>query len=72
MAMDLQKWNNVFTFIKLYLGADINQLELDEFKMKEIVEAITLPTFSNYINYVDYFELYSSSTCITEFPGPTY
>jgi len=49
----LINWNNTIDFIKMQLGADVNQLEIDEYKMQEIIQTITMPEFCQYFNYID-------------------
>ena len=49
-------WNNTIDFIKINLGASVNRLEIDEYKIKEIIETMTMPQFCIYFNYIDRIE----------------
>jgi len=49
----LINWNNTIDYIKMQLGADVNQLEVDEYKILDIIETVTMPEFCQYYNYID-------------------
>jgi len=51
--MSLINWNNTISFIKMQLGADVNQLEVDEYKIVDIIKTITMPEFCQYFNFID-------------------
>lgn len=61
-----QNWNNLIDFVKLYLGAEVELLEIDEYKIKQIIETVTLPYLEPYVHYIDYFELFSHATLIRD------
>ena len=46
-------WNNTIDYIKMQLGADVNQLEIDEYKLLDIIQTVTMPEFCQYYNYID-------------------
>ena len=47
-------WNNTVNYIKAQLGAQVNQLEIDEYDIVNIIETITMPEFCSYVNYEDF------------------
>jgi len=51
--MSLINWNNTISYIKMQLGASVNQLEVDEYKIVDIINTITMPEFCQYFKYVD-------------------
>jgi hypothetical protein len=57
MAVSLQSWNNVLSYIKSNLGVPINMLELSDDEIVEYLQNHTLYEFSQYVPKKKYYLL---------------
>ena len=61
-------WNNTIDFIKIQLGAQVNQLEINEYDIENIIKTVTMPEFCQYFNYTDRIEYPSDQiTIVTDY-----
>lgn len=67
MATAWQTWDNVLSFIKLNLGADVQKLEFSDDRMIEIIYEHSLMEFSMYESYTTYYKM-TSLHMISESP----
>ena len=57
MANVWQTWDNVLSFIKLNLGADVQKLEFNDDRLIEIIYEHSLMEFSMYESYTTYYRM---------------
>lgn len=53
-------WENLLEYIKLNLGATVNQFEFTDEEMIDIIKEHVLPEFSRYVPYIKYHLLYEN------------
>jgi len=65
-------WTNLLSYIKLNLGASVNNLELSDDEIISIIQEHVLPEFSRYIPYEKYYLLYENDHVIQYDPFMIY
>jgi hypothetical protein len=71
MAQAWQTWDNILSYIKLNLGADVQKLEFTDERIIEILKEQTLQEFSMYESYTTYYTM-RQENIITDIPFLVY